>query len=84
LATIPIPLANPTEKSRLTRLTEQAASLAEAGNMEKLQMVDKEIDAVVYQLFDLTPDEILHIKKSLVNTGREYSDSEYAEDNEQY
>ena len=79
---VPIPPATTVEKSHLTKLAERAAMLAEAGNTDGVQQTEREIDEIVYRLFDLTPDEIAHIEKSLVNTVREESDNEHMGDDE--
>jgi hypothetical protein len=65
---IPIPLATPAIKSQLTKLAEKAAKYASSGNTVSVAEVEKEIDDIVYKLFDLTKDEIAYIEKSLVNT----------------
>ena len=71
---VPVLSATTAHKSRLTKLAERAAKLAEAGNVEGLQKAEREIDEIVYRLFDLTPGEIAHIEKSLGNTGRQKND----------
>ncbi len=68
---VPIPSATATEKSQLTKLAEQAAKLAEEGNADLLMEIEREIDEIVYRLFDLTPEEIAYIENSLVKTGLE-------------
>lgn len=41
-----------------------------------LRKTEREIDEIVYRLFDLTPDEIVHIEKSLADTRREGTKNE--------
>jgi len=65
---IPIPPASSADKSRLTKLAERAAELAAAGGGAAFAKVEREIDEIVYRLFDLTPDEIAQIETSLANT----------------
>ena len=70
VAALPIPAASVTDKARLTELAERAAEQTEAGDAAGLRATERETDAIVYRLFDLTPDEIAHIEKSLDNTRR--------------
>jgi type I restriction-modification system DNA methylase subunit len=65
MAKIPIPAASSADKARLTKLAERAAKQAEAENAAGLRATEREIDEIVYRLFDLTPDEVGHIEKSL-------------------
>lgn len=65
---IPIPFAPPAIKAQLTKLAEKATKYASSGNKESVKAVEKEIDEIVYRLFDLTKDEISHIENALVNT----------------
>ncbi len=62
LVTIPIPSASPADKARLTKLAERAAKQAEAEDAAGLRATEREIDEIVYRLFDLTPDEIAYIE----------------------
>jgi hypothetical protein len=55
---VPIPFASSTDKSHLTKLVEEAAKLSKSGDATGLAVVEKEIDAIVYRLFDLTPEEV--------------------------
>lgn len=79
---IPIPAANTSEKSRLTKLAERAAKQAEAEDAPGLQKTEQEIDEIVYRLFDLEPDEIALIENALVNTrsGNAATDEEEDDD----
>jgi len=58
LIKIPVPVANTADKSRLIKLAERAAKLAKADNADGLQEIEREIDQLMYQLYDLTPEEI--------------------------
>lgn len=62
---IPIPAASSADKARLTKLAERAAKQAEAEDAAGLRATERAIDEIVYRLFDLTPDEVGHIEKSL-------------------
>jgi type I restriction-modification system DNA methylase subunit len=73
---IPIPSTTATDKSRLTKLAERAAKLTEVGDKTGVGKVEIEMDEIVYRLFDLTPDEIAHIKKSLTNTREDNTEDE--------
>ena len=81
--TIPIPKAGPTDKARLTKLAERAAKQAEAEDAAGLRATEREIDEIVYRLFDLTPDEIAHIEKALINVGRAGPDGNSDRDDEE-
>jgi type I restriction-modification system DNA methylase subunit len=65
---LPIPPANAADKSRLTRLAERAAELALADDGTKLAKVERQIDEIVFRLFDLSSEEIAQIETSLANT----------------
>ncbi len=65
VAALPIPAASSADKARLTKLAERAAKQAEAEDAAGLRATEREIDEIVYRLFDLTPDEVGHIEKSL-------------------
>ncbi|MCO5062496.1 MAG: Eco57I restriction-modification methylase domain-containing protein [Kiritimatiellae bacterium] len=81
IRTLPIPATLPADKARLTKLAERAAKQAEAEDAAGLRATEREIDEIVYRLFDLTPDEIAHIEKSLIH-GRAEGSDEKAEENE--
>lgn len=68
LVTIPIPPASLADKVKLTKLAERAAKAATAGDMAAVSVIEREIDEIVYRLFDLTPAEITQIETALVNT----------------
>ncbi len=55
---LPIPAFSEAVKSRLTKLAERAAELAAACDGGALAKVEREIDEIVYRLFELTPEEI--------------------------
>jgi hypothetical protein len=75
MAQIPIPTASISDKSRLTKLAEQAAKLADAGDEIAVRKVDHEINEIVYRLFELTNKEVSYIEKSLANTHKDSSNS---------
>ncbi len=77
---IPIPAASLSDKARLTKLAERAAKQAEAEDAAGLQATEREIDEIVYRLFDLTPDEIALIEKSLVGVRGDKNNSEDGEE----
>ena len=82
MGNIPIPAAAAGVKTRLTRLAEQAAKQTASGNTSGLCATEKEIDEIVYRLFDLTPDEIAHIEKSLAGVDRYASNGDDEEEEE--
>ena len=65
---VPIPPASSADKSRLAKLSERAAELAAAGGGVALAKVEREIDDIVFRLFDLTPDEIAQVETALAST----------------
>ena len=67
---IPIPAASSADKARLTKLAERAAKRGRE-DAAGLRATEREIDEIVYRLFDLTPDEVGHIEKSLPASGRQ-------------
>lgn len=79
---VPIPPANSSDKSRLATLAKRAAELAEAGGGIALTTVEREIDQIVYRLFDLNPSEIAQIETSLANTRAATSDDDPAVEDE--
>ena len=67
---VPIPAASPADKARLSKLAERAAKQAEAGDASGLRETEREIDRIVYRLYDLTPAEIAQIEGALASTRR--------------
>ncbi len=70
---VPIPPATGADKSLLTKLAERAARLSVAGNADGLRKTEREIDHLVYKLYDLTPEEIKIVEglpvRDLTQTG---------------
>ena len=56
------------DKAKLTKLAEQAAKSATVGDRAAVTKIEREIDEIVYRLFDLNAEEIAHIENALVNT----------------
>ncbi len=52
------------------KLAERAAKQAEASDVSGLRETEREIDQIVYRLYDLTPAEIAQIEGALANTRR--------------
>jgi hypothetical protein len=65
---VPIPAANAADKDKLTKLAERAAKAATAGETAAVALIERDIDEIVYRLFDLTPAEIAQIETALANT----------------
>ena len=82
LVKIPIPSALSADKTRLAKLAEKAARQAESEDAAGLRATEREIDEIVYRLFDLTPDEIAHIEKSLAGVDRYASNGDDEEEEE--
>ncbi len=60
MAKVPIPTADDTTRSKLRALARRAAKAAGA----ELAAIEREIDGIVYRLFDLTSDEIAIIEQA--------------------
>jgi len=65
MATVPIPAADAAQKEELASLARKAARAAGS----ELAEIEREIDRAVYRLFDLTPDEIALIERSIPRHG---------------
>ena len=65
---IPVPSCNATDKSLLAKLAERAAKLAVTGDVVATTKIEREIDDVVFRLFDLTREEIAAIEGALAST----------------
>jgi type I restriction-modification system DNA methylase subunit len=77
---VPIPAASPADKARLTKLAERAAKLAKGGDVTALATVEKEIDDIVYRLFDLTTGEMAQIETALEMTHAGISEDEESDE----
>jgi adenine-specific DNA-methyltransferase len=77
---IPIPPCSVADKVKLAKLAEQAAKSQAGGDSSTVAKCEREIDVIVYRLFDLTPAEIGHIEASLVNTRGSISTDESDDD----
>jgi hypothetical protein len=77
----PIPAANATDKAKLTKLAECAATAATAADTAAVTLIERNIDEIVYRLFDLTPTEITQIETALANT-RGSASTDDADDDE--
>jgi hypothetical protein len=80
LVTIPIPPASAAEKTKITKLAERAATAATAGDTPAVTLVEREIDEILYRLFDLTAAEITQIETALANTRGSASTDEANDD----
>jgi adenine-specific DNA-methyltransferase len=81
---LPIPSLSNADKSTLAELADRAAEVAASGNYNLLAKVEKQIDTIVYRLFDLSKDEITQIETSLANTRvRAAEDESDGEDDEE-
>jgi len=65
---VPIPLVTSVDKSLLIKLVKCATNKAKIVDVEGLRKTEYEIDKIVYRLFEMTPNEIAYIEKSLANT----------------
>lgn len=77
---VPIPAASAADKARLTKLAERAAKQVEASDVSGLRETEREIDQIVYRLYDLTPAEIAQIEGALASTRRAGDGKHEAED----
>jgi len=65
---IPIPPILAADKAKLTKLAERATKAATAGDTSVLTLIERDIDEIVYRLFDLTVADIAQIETALANT----------------
>jgi adenine-specific DNA-methyltransferase len=65
---LPIPPASAPYKAKLTKLAERAAQAAIAGNTSAVVRIERDIDEIIYLLFNLTAAEIAQIETSLAST----------------
>lgn len=77
---LPIPPASTTDQAALTKCAERAAKSAKAGDESAVAKTEREIDDIVYHLFDLTSDEIDQIETSLATTRGESSETDESGD----
>ena len=77
---VPIPAANDADKCKLAELSKRAAKVAAAGDTAAVTLIEREIDEIVYRLFDLTPSEIAQIETALSNTRNSASADEDDDD----
>ena len=78
---VPIPAASAADKAKLTKLAECAAKAATAGDTAAVTLIERDIDEIVYRLFDLNAAEIAQIETALANT-RGSADADEADDDE--
>jgi hypothetical protein len=79
---LPIPPSDDRDKSTLTTLAERAADLAVKGDQGELNEVERQIDSIVYRLFDLSAHEIAQIEGSLATTRSANTDDASDDDKE--
>jgi len=65
---LPIPPATTADKAKLTKLAERAAKAATEGDAAAVERIERDIDEIIYRLFDLTAAEIAQIETALANT----------------
>ena len=74
---VPIPSASYADKSKLTMLAEQAAKAATTGDAIAVASIEREIDKIIYRLFELTTSEASYIEAAVANTrGSPHTDEE--------
>ena len=57
LSEIPIPSMTPTQEKEIERCVDLAISSAKKGNLEDLAQIERNIDTLVYELFELSIEE---------------------------
>jgi len=77
---IPIPPASAADKTKLTKLAERAAKAATGRDDAEVQRIERDIDEIVYRLFDLTAAEITQIETALAKTRDQDSEDDNDED----
>lgn len=65
---VPIPAASDSDKAKLTSLAQRAAKAATQGDTKAVNLIEGEINEIVYRLFDLTSAEISMIEAALSNS----------------
>lgn len=78
-AAIPIPPASVADKAKLTKLAERAAEATQVGDNAIVARIEREIDKIIYRLFDLTSSEIAHIETTIAKTRGQSSEVEAGE-----
>ncbi len=73
---LPIPPASATDKAKLTKLAERATKSVTAGDDAAVERIEREINEIIYRLFDLTADEVSYIETSLTNTRDQSGDED--------
>ena len=64
------------DKAKLTKLAERAAKAATDGDAAAVARIERDIDEIVYRLFDLSAAEITQIQTALANTRSQSSDDD--------
>lgn len=64
LEAFPIPAATPADQAELSGLVERVIAAKRAGNEALVQSLEREMDAIVFRLFDLTPEEIALVQST--------------------
>ena len=70
------------DKAKLTKLTKRAAKAATDGDAAAVARIERDIDEIVYRLFDLSAAEITQIETVLANTRGQSSDDDNRRDND--
>lgn len=70
LADFPLPKDGAKHCDRIASLASDILDAKKSDPSADTTAQEREIDQIVYRLYDLTPDEIQHIEKSLANTNR--------------
>ena len=78
---LPIPPCSAADKAKLTKLAERAAKAATDGDAAAVAQIERDIDEIIYRLFDLTAAEITQIETALANTRGQSSDDDDSGDN---
>ena len=68
------------DKAKLTKLAERAAKAATDGDAAAVARIERDIDEIVYRLFDLSAAEITQIETVLANTCGQSSDDDNCRD----
>jgi hypothetical protein len=64
VATIPIASARPEEEAELSGLVKKIQTAKRAGNQALVQSLEREMDVIVFRLYDLTPEEIALVQEA--------------------
>lgn len=79
---LPVPAAIAKDKARLKALADQASTMTTEGDISGVANIERQIDEIIYRLFDLNSDEIAQIEGSLKRAKLGITNDDSSEDDE--